>query len=198
MGLKLHLGCGWRDFGKGWVHIDGGNYPHVTSHDITKLPFGDESTEIIYSSHVLEYFDREEVSKVLNEWRRVLISKGIIRIAVPDFESISNLYSQKKFPLSSFLGPLYGKMEIGKNGGERGVGIYHKTAYDFQELSSLLVSNGFCNVHKYDWKTIPPHNSVDDHSQCYLPSKNFVPTPENPFDKHNGFLISLNVEAEKK
>jgi len=27
--IKLHLGCGWRDFGSDWIHIDGGDYPHL-------------------------------------------------------------------------------------------------------------------------------------------------------------------------
>ena len=26
MGIKLNIGCGWRNFGDNWDHIDGGNY----------------------------------------------------------------------------------------------------------------------------------------------------------------------------
>ena len=69
---KLHLGCGWRNFGDEWVHIDGGDYDHLDHHDITKLPYEDESVDLIYASHVLEYFDREEVVSILQEWTRVL------------------------------------------------------------------------------------------------------------------------------
>ncbi|GIU68441.1 MAG: hypothetical protein KatS3mg093_328 [Candidatus Parcubacteria bacterium] len=195
--MKLHLGCGWRNFGKDWIHIDGGNYPHVVYHDITKLPYNDNSADIIYASHVLQYFDREEVISVLNEWYRVLKPKGLLRVAVPDFESIANLYVQNKFPLKNFLGPLYGKMEMGMRGGETGKIIYHKTVYDFQDLKTTLEKIGFKNVRRYDWKKTPPHNKFDDHSQSYLPSKGFVPTPEKPFDKEKGYLISLNVEANK-
>ena len=35
--MRFNIGCGWRDFGKDWVHIDGGDYPHLDSKDITKL-----------------------------------------------------------------------------------------------------------------------------------------------------------------
>lgn len=195
--IKLNLGCGWRNFGEDWVHIDGGDYPHVKSHDITKLPFEDNSAELIYASHVLEYFDREKGLEVLKEWFRVLKPKGILRIAVPDFESITKLYTEGKFPLKSFLGPLYGKMEMGMNGGETGKIIYHKTTYDFKELKNILQEVGFKEVKKYDWKKTPPHNKFDDHSQAYLPIEGFVPTKEKPFDKENGYLISLNVEADK-
>lgn len=27
--MKLHLGCGKRDFGPEWISIDGGDYPHL-------------------------------------------------------------------------------------------------------------------------------------------------------------------------
>jgi predicted SAM-dependent methyltransferase len=178
---KLHLGCGWRNFGKDWVHIDAGDYPHLDSNDITNLPFEDNSVDIIYASHVLEYFDREEVSSLLKEWNRVLKQNGLLRIAVPDFESICNLYTKHQLKLETFLGPLYGKMPMGSNT------IYHKTCYDFESLKRLLENYNYHNVKKYDWRNTE-HHMFDDHSQAYLPH----------MDKENGTLISLNVETNKK
>ena len=184
------MGCGWRDFGKDWVHIDGGNYPHLVYHDITSLSFGDSKVDLIYVSHVIGYFDREEIISVLNEWKRVLKPNGILRIATPDFKVMARLYTEGKFPLKNFLGPLYGKMKMNSKV------IYHKTAYDFESLKELLESIGFRNVKYYDWRQTE-HAKFDDHSQAYLPSPGFIPTSEKPFDKENGYLISLNVEAEK-
>jgi len=195
--IKLNLGCGWRNFGGDWDHIDGGKYHHLKSHDITKLPYKDSIVDLIYASHVFEYFDREEGLKVLKEWFRVLKKGAILRIAVPDFEMISKLYSEGKFPLENFLGPLYGKMEMGMKGGETGKMIYHKTVYDFNELKSILNDVGFKEIMKYDWKKIEPHDKIDDHSQSYLPNEKFIPTREKPFDKEEGHLISLNIEATK-
>ena len=64
--------------------------------------------------------------------------------------------------------------------------IYHKTIYNFASLEKLLIKSGFKDVKRYDWqKTI--HKDYDDHSQAYFPH----------MDKHNGILISLNVEAIK-
>lgn len=193
--IKLHLGCGWRNFGEDWIHIDGGKYSHLHSHDITKLPFENNSADLIYASHVIEYFDREEVVGILREWRRVLREGGLIRLAVPDFEAMAKLYAQGKFPLENFLGPLYGKM--GMRGGETGKIIYHKTVYDFNNLKNVLESVDFHNVRRYDWRTTPPHDRFDDQSQAYLPSEGFIPTQEKPFDKETGYLISLNIEAIK-
>lgn len=195
--IKVNLGCGWRNFGEDWVHIDGGNYPHVTSHDITHLPFNDSSVDLIYSSHCFEYFDREEGKVVLKEWNRTLKPSGLLRIAVPDFEAMAKLYAMGKFPLESFLGPLFGKMEMGMKGGETGKIIYHKTTYDFDSLKRVLEESGFDRVRRYDWKTTSPHNSIDDHSQSYLPSENFKSTPKRKFDKDKGYLISLNLEANR-
>ena len=66
---KINLGCGWRDFGKDWIHIDGGDYPHLDSKDILNLPYENNSIDLIYASHVIEYFDREEILEVLNKWK---------------------------------------------------------------------------------------------------------------------------------
>ena len=178
--IKINLGCGWRDFGKDWIHIDGGDYPHLNSKDIINLPFEDNSVDLIYVSHVLEYFDRTEVINIINKWKNKLKPKGILRLAVPDFKNITKLYQENKIPLDSFLGPLYGKMEMD------GKTIYHKTTYDFDSLKLVLNKCGFTNIDYYDWRQTE-HSNFDDHSQAYIPH----------MDKTNGTLISLNVEATK-
>lgn len=178
--IKLHLGCGKRNFGDSWTHIDGGDFSHLSAHDITKLNFKNDSVDLIYASHVLEYFDRTEVIEILREWNRVLKVGGILRLAVPDFEAMTNLY-KSGFPLETFLGPLYGKMEMSGNT------IYHKTCYDFNSLRLLLESNNFGDTQKYDWRKTE-HSGIDDHSQAYIPH----------MDKQNGTLISLNIETFKQ
>lgn len=179
--MKLHLGCGKRDFGESWIHIDASDFPHVKYKNITSLPFEDNSVDIIYVSHVISYFDRNEIVDILKEWNRVLKVEGVLRLAVPDFESMSKLYVNNNVDLKFFLGPLYGKMISGNNT------IYHKTVYDFNSLQQVLTDNGFTAVKKYDWRETD-HNHIDDHSQAYIPH----------MDKKNGTLISLNVECIKK
>ena len=96
-GIKLHLGGGKRHL-KGYVHIDSADYPHIDyRHDVRALPmFEDNSVSLIYASHLLEYFDRFEVQRILREWYRVLISGGILRLAVPDFEALTEVYQRYK------------------------------------------------------------------------------------------------------
>lgn len=178
--MKLHLGCSYRNFGHDWVHIDGGDYSHLDGYDIAHLNFEDNSVDLIYASHVISYFDRDQIVILLKEWKRVLKSGGVLRLAVPDFEAMSKLYFEGKFALDSFLGPLYGKMKMGE------LVIYHKTVYDFESLKEVLECVGFNNIQRYDWRKTE-HAQFDDHSQAYLPK----------MDKENGTLISLNVEAIK-
>ena len=75
--IKINMGCGWRKFGEDWIHIDGGDYDHLDYKDIFNLPYEDNTVDLIYASHVIEYFDTQEVKIVLKEWKRVLKKDGI-------------------------------------------------------------------------------------------------------------------------
>ena len=177
---KINLGCGWRNFGSDWIHIDGGDYSHLDSKDIFNLPYEDNSIDLIYASHVIEYFNRKEIIPIINKWFTKLKPGGIFRVAVPNFAEIARMYAVEGYDLQKFVGLLYGKMPMGDQT------IYHKTTYDFPHLSSLLKESGFSTVNYYNWKDTN-HSQFDDHSQAYIPH----------MDKENGVLMSLNVEAIK-
>jgi ubiquinone/menaquinone biosynthesis C-methylase UbiE len=182
--LKLHLGCGKR-YIPGYIHIDLADYPHIDfKQRVDDLSnFADNTVDLIYAFHVLEYFDRFEVKRVLAEWRRVLKPGGILRVAVPDFEALVEVYLKYK-DLNLIHGPLYGRWEIPSSTGP--TIIYHKTCYDFVSLQRTLSDSGFINIHRYDWRETE-HKNYDDYSQAYIPH----------MDKEHGKLISLNVEATK-
>ena len=170
---KLHLGCGKRDFGPEWIHIDSALFPHVTHTNVRKLPFKDSTVDVIYASHLIAYFDRYEILDVLNEWKRAMKPGGILRLATPDFWRMIRLYNDSRIKLDDIHGPLYGRMEM------NGKIIYHKTTYDFPTLSRYLMLAGFKNVRRYDHRRTD-HALFDDHSAAYLKDE----------------LISLNVEAD--
>lgn len=178
--MKVALGCGSRYYGESWDHVDAGNYPHVKNYDLFKLPYGDESVDLIYTSHLIAYFTPDEFMRLLREWHRVLKKDGVLRIATPDFHMMSRMYQDGRVELSQILGPLYGQMLMGNSL------IYHKTVWDYAKLWLVLDGEFFKNIRLYDWRQTE-HADVDDHSQAYLPH----------MDKENGILISLNVEAAK-
>jgi len=181
--MKINLGCGWRNFGSDWVHIDNGDYEHLDyKTDVSKpLPLEDNVADLIYASHVIAYFDREQIKEILKDWYRVLKPGGVIRLATPDFYTMIKLYDDGGIlTLEGILGPLYGRMSMGEET------IYHRTTYDFPSLKNVLEECGFNFVKRYDWRDTE-HSDFDDHSQAYIPH----------MDKENGTLISLNVEATK-
>ena len=179
--MKLHLGCGKRNFGEDWIHIDASNYPHIVSHDVTKLPYDNNTVDIIYNCGLIQYFDDVEIFDVLYEWKRVLKKDGILRISNPDFKIIADLYSSNKFPLSNFIGPIFGKWGIDNNNY-----IYCKNAFDEPKITQILKKSGFYDIKRYNWRDTE-HAHIDDYSQAYLPH----------MDKENGTLIMLNIECKK-
>jgi predicted SAM-dependent methyltransferase len=183
--LRLHLGCGKRCL-PGYIHIDLADYDHIDyRHGVDRLPmFQDKTVDLIYASHVLEYFDRVEVRSVLQEWRRALKDEGILRLAVPDFEALARVYSETG-DLSLILGPMYGRWEIPGTGAT----VYHKTVYDETSLRELLASAGFSHIQRWNWRTVftGEWQGFDDYSQAYIPH----------LDKEHGRLISLNIEAQR-
>lgn len=179
--LKVNIGCGKRNFGNDWIHIDGSKYKHIHSHDIVNLPFKDNMVDLIYASHVFEYFDREEAINVLLKWKKVLKENGILRLAVPNFKIYSKLYSEGKISLNQCIGPLYGKWKMTEN-----KFVYHKTTYDYTSLKKILETVGFKSIKIWNWRDVE-HGVFDDYSQSYIPH----------MDKKNGTLMSLNIECSK-
>ena len=173
--MKLHLGCGNR-YIEGYVHIDAVEFDHIGQ--IDQLPYiATDSVDLIYACHVLEHFKRNDFERVLIEWNRVLKPKGILRLAVPDFEMVTYLYNKNK-NLNEVIGLVLGKQDYLYN--------IHYNIFDFNSLKSSLLKVGFVNVDRYDWRDTE-HSHVDDYSQAYIPH----------MDKENGILVSLNVECEK-
>ena len=181
--MKLHLGSGVR-YLEGFLHIDIADYEHIDiKSSVDKLDKIDDGTvDEIYASHVLEYFDRNEVESVLKEWKRVLKKDGVLRIAVPNFEALIKVY-QETNEIDKILGPLYGKWDL-----RDGNFIYHKTVYDKNSLTELLEGMGFSDIELWDWREVFKNNpKYDDHSQAYFPH----------MDKEKGIHISLNIQCKK-
>ncbi|MEO1766440.1 class I SAM-dependent methyltransferase [Thiobacter aerophilum] len=176
--MKLHLGCGKRHI-PGFVHIDAIDYPHVDHvATIDNLSFiADNSVDLIYNCHVLEHFKRRDVGRVLREWHRVLKPGGMLRISVPDFAKLCEVY-QRYGKLDLVIGALFGRQDYLYN--------IHYNVFDFDTLAQELTAAGFVDVRRYDWRETE-HAAIDDYSQAYIPH----------MDKENGILISLNVECEK-
>jgi predicted SAM-dependent methyltransferase len=141
--LKVQLGSGHKTLA-GWINIDGN--PTVSKalyYDIrNKLPFPNESVNILFASNVLEHFYPDELEKILLEIYRVTANNSVIRIIVPSLEKSIIAYTNDD---SKFFGD-YPRSY--KSIGGRFVNLIftdaqHKIAFDFGFMSELLVKAGF-------------------------------------------------------
>ncbi len=181
--VQLHLGSG-KKFIPGFLHIDRDPYDHIDLvSSINQLPMiDDNSVDLIYCCHALEYFDQFEVPKVLTEWNRILKPGGTLRISVPDLDKVIKIYTDGTSikQCYSFIYGRYHKADTGNTP------IYHRIIFNEPILKQYLADSNFTNFRHYDWRqTI--HKDYDDYSQAYIPH----------MDKENGLLMSLNVEADK-
>lgn len=89
----INLGCGVR-FHPEWVNVNfHATGPHVVACDLSKgIPFPNDSFNVVYHSHLLEHFSKAKAHQFLLECRRILKPDGIIRVVVPDLETIARLY----------------------------------------------------------------------------------------------------------
>ena len=180
--MKLQLNCRDINFGDNWVRISSGNYEGLYSYDVTKLPFGDETVSFIYAPYILPFYGEPEVKIILGEWFRVLKNGGVLRLSVPDFKVLCELYLNEgnDYKLSDLHDYICGSDQIEDSF------FYCKSFYDRESLMKLLEEVGYQRVQEWDWRNTE-HSRFEDESQLHLP----------PQDKDNGTLISLNIQAGK-
>jgi SAM-dependent methyltransferase len=90
---KLNFGCGGR-VAANWTnidfHSDDSRVKRVNL--LAGLPFPDNYFDVVYSSHVLEHFTRDQGLFLIREAHRVLKPGAILRIVVPDLEGSCREY----------------------------------------------------------------------------------------------------------
>ncbi len=149
------------------------------------IPFGSNSVDVVYHSHILEHLDKGVAKEFLLEVKRVLKPGGIQRIVVPDMEKackayIAHILVCKNDPdeagkHDSYIATLieqsvrreaYGTsqqkplrrfIENAFLGDARRRGETHQWMYDSTSLSTLLIRLGYkeFQIKKYDASMIP-------------------------------------------
>ena len=131
-----------------------------------KLPFDDESIDVIYSSHLIEHLRKNEAENVLRECFRVLKKGGLFRLIVPDLELLARNYlkeiektqnSRQKghyLPSEIFLDMLDLGNEKTRTPFIRMIfsSGRHRWMYDQFSLTALLASCGFVDIQKRSYK----------------------------------------------
>lgn len=114
------------------------------------LPLSNNSVEVLYSSHMLEHLDQNEVLLFFREAKRILNQNGIIRLAVPDIRIQINKYLKcmdaDQFVKDTLLTQprpksFFDKLRVLFVGARN-----HQWMYDGKSLSMLLYKQGFKDI----------------------------------------------------
>lgn len=131
--LRLNLGSGEHPI-EGWENIDaeGGQkaYP---------LDYPDNSVDEILASHVFEHFSHRDSSSVLTNWIAKLKPGGRIRISVPDFGKLTDLYrAGEPVDLQGYV-----------MGGHSDQYDFHGCLFDRESLAELMAKCGLERISSF-------------------------------------------------
>lgn len=170
---RLHVGG--HEPKAGWEILNANPAPYVdhvcNAIDLSK--FGDNTFQQIYASHVVEHFDyKDEMTKALVEWYRVLSPGGEVFVSVPDLDTLCHLFLDKA-QLSGDERFFVMRMMFG---GHVDKYDYHVVGLNQDFLGSFLHHSGFVNIRRV---------------------QNFGIFQDTSSMVFKGVPISLNMMAEK-
>ncbi|MBI4947283.1 MAG: methyltransferase domain-containing protein [Bacteroidetes bacterium] len=91
----LNIGCGSRFCSESlWTNIDffSANERVIACNLLKGIPFPSQTFDVVYHSHILEHFTKNDAEKLIKECYRVLKPGGIIRVVLPNLENICRVY----------------------------------------------------------------------------------------------------------
>ena len=175
--ILIHIGCGeFND--KRYINIDtrlGWHIDKVSSIENCYKLFPLNYADLIYACHVLEHVSHLKLSKTIQGLFVCLKKGGILRISVPNFDTIIKMYQEKKI-IEDIVSPLMGGQGYQDN--------FHYSVFDENYLKKILTTAGFKEIRKWDPNNASYHN-FNDWSGRKI----------NLYGKE--WSISLNLEAIK-
>ena len=176
--VLIHIGCGLRNSPE-FINIDARPlaHVHIATDDITSLgDFQTGTVDLVYMCHILEHIRKDDLKNVLLEMNRVLKDGGVLRISVPDFDKLIEVYNASAKDVNAISNQLMGGQDHEYN--------IHYSVFNRGRLSELLREAGFHKVVPWDPDNCEYHDFKDRASRKM---------------KVNGeeIMISLNLEAIK-
>lgn len=176
--MMFHIGCG--DINTpGFINIDARPQPHV--HIVTTSLFRLKMipanvADMIYMSHVLEHVSHRDIVSTLREMHRILKDDGVLRVSVPDFDRIIDIYQANERDVTAIEYPLMGGQDYPFN--------YHYAVFNDAHLRKLMQKSGFQETRTWNPQNCAYHYFDDWASR-------------NVSWGGREFAISLNIEAIK-
>lgn len=176
--VLLHIGCGPIKSPE-FVNVDAVPYAHVhiVTDDIGQLSeFASGTVDLVYMCHILEHFKRPVLKQVLNEMLRILKPGGVLRLSVPDFDRLLEVYVEAGRDPDAIHLQLMGGQDSPYN--------IHYSIFTERSMSALLRHTGFSAVRPWDPQNCEHHDFKD--KACRVMKINDA-----------RIAISLNLEAVK-
>lgn len=175
--VLIHIGCGeFND--KRYINIDtrrGWHIHYIDSIENCRKLFPEDFADLIYACHVLEHVPHLKLLKVIKGLFSCLKEGGVLRLSVPDFDTIIKMY-QIKNSIIDVTAPLMG--------GQGYPGNFHYSVFNEEYLKNLLLEGGFKEVRKWSPESASCHD-FNDWSKRKFPLYG------------KDWPISLNLEAIK-
>jgi len=176
--VLVHVGCGEKNSAE-FINVDARPlaHVHIVTEDMTCLSdFADGTVDLVYMCHVLEHVKRANLKDVLLEMKRILKDGGVLRLSVPDFDKLIDVYNASGRKMETISHQLMGGQDHEHN--------IHYCVFNCRRLSELLEEVGFRKVVSWDPENCQHHNFKDRASR-----KMNIDGVE--------YMISLNLEAVK-
>lgn len=176
--VLLHIGCGKRHSPE-FINVDAQPFAHVhiVTDDISSLDdFPEGTVDLVYMCHILEHIKRDDLKTVLLEMKRILKVGGVLRLSVPDFDRLIEVYNDSDKDINAISRQLMG--------GQADKYSTHYCVFNRRHLSDLLREAGFGKVISWNPENYLHHNFKDKASKTRS-----INGKEYP--------ISLNLEAIK-
>lgn len=174
----VHIGCGKINSAE-FINVDAQPYAHVhiVTSNISRLPdFADGTVDLVYMCHVLEHVKRNNLNKVLLEMKRILKDGGVLRLSVPDFDRLAEVYHHSGKDITAITNQLMGGQDSDYN--------IHYSVFNHRHLTELLKRTGFQTIRLWDPWNCQYHNFKDKACKVMRAGG-------------QDFPISLNLEAVK-
>jgi predicted SAM-dependent methyltransferase len=176
--VLVHIGCGQTD-SKEFINVDarGLAHVHIITDNIASLPqFTDGSVDLIYMCHILEHIKIADLPDVLVEMKRMLKDGGILRLSVPDFDRLVEVYNASGGDINMIIKQLMGGQDHQYN--------IHYSVFTRRSLDTILKQAGFRDVVPWDPENCQYHDFKDRASRKITINGKAYP-------------VSLNLEAVK-
>lgn len=175
--VLVHIGCGELNDPR-YINIDARSMPHIhyVTRDLKIDQFPPDSIDLVYACHVVEHLSHWKLLPILSNWFSRLKYGGILRVSVPNFDAIIEIYQDQGKNIEAIKLPLLGGQEHDFN--------YHNAIFNYKYLYDLLQSCGFTTIREWDPKSASYYN-FDDWA-----GKKFIVGGKE-------YQISLNLEAIK-